>query len=255
MERFDSTMDVIPARPIAFDSPPPTRLGKIVVLVALAHVIVIIGLLTYVNLPLDLSDADNLGQGQSGLIIPVTLEARDPIAPEKTTDETSETTEEEEIPTESVETPEISVDIPAVPAPPTPAPRLTPAPPLSTPSPAQPSVGFTQGAASTPSDKSAGTVPNITAAQVDPNYLHRPNPIYPTLSQRRQEQGAVQLLVSLDAQGAVREINVHQSSGYARLDQAALDAVRQWRFLPAKRGDISVAATVMVPVEFKHSNF
>lgn len=91
-----------------------------------------------------------------------------------------------------------------------------------------------------------------TPAQVDPNYLHRPNPVYPAVSKRLREAGTVLLRVSLDAAGEVRDINVHTTSAYQRLDQAAMEAVRQWRFVPASRGQQSVASTVLVPIEFKH---
>ncbi len=41
-----------------------------------------------------------------------------------------------------------------------------------------------------------------------------------------------------------------RSSGYARLDEAAQDAVRQWRFVPAKSGEQLVDSWVLVPVQF-----
>jgi protein TonB len=94
--------------------------------------------------------------------------------------------------------------------------------------------------------------PPITPAQVDPNYLHRPNPVYPAVSKRLREAGTVLLRVSLDAAGEVRDINVQTTSAYQRLDEAAIEAVRQWRFVPASRGQQPVASTVLVPIEFKH---
>ncbi|MFI3119611.1 MAG: TonB family protein, partial [Methylococcaceae bacterium] len=39
-------------------------------------------------------------------------------------------------------------------------------------------------------------------------------------------------------------------SGSSRLDQAALEAVKKWRFVPAKRGEQAVSASVVVPVRF-----
>ena len=94
--------------------------------------------------------------------------------------------------------------------------------------------------------------PPLTPAQVDPNYLHRPDPVYPALSKRLREEGTVVLRVSLDAQGAVRDIQIESSSQFQRLDQAALEAVRQWRFIPATRGQVAVPSTVLVPIAFKH---
>jgi protein TonB len=92
----------------------------------------------------------------------------------------------------------------------------------------------------------------ITPAQVDPNYLHRPNPVYPAASKRLREAGTVLLRVSLDAAGEVRDITIQTTSAYQRLDQAAMEAVRQWRFVPASKGQQPVASTVLVPIEFKH---
>ena len=94
--------------------------------------------------------------------------------------------------------------------------------------------------------------PPLTPAQVDPNYLHRPDPVYPALSKRLREEGTVVLRVSLDAQGAVRDIQIESSSQFQRLDQAALEAVRQWRFIPATHGQVAVPSTVLVPIAFKH---
>jgi periplasmic protein TonB len=50
--------------------------------------------------------------------------------------------------------------------------------------------------------------------------------------------------------GRPGEIRLRQGSGYARLDEAALSAVRRWRFVPARRGDTPVAAWVLVPIRF-----
>lgn len=91
-----------------------------------------------------------------------------------------------------------------------------------------------------------------TPAQVDPDYLHRPNPVYPAVSKRLREAGTVLLRVSLDAKGEVRDIDIQTTSAYQRLDQAAMEAVRQWRFVPATRGQQAIASTVLVPIEFKH---
>lgn len=107
----------------------------------------------------------------------------------------------------------------------------------------------------TSSQKSAGgqqsqiyAPPNYRAA-----YLHNPKPPYPPLSQQLEEEGTVQLLVHLDARGQVRQVQLKSSSGYARLDSAALQAVQHWRFIPAKQGDTPVAATTIVPITFRLS--
>lgn len=93
------------------------------------------------------------------------------------------------------------------------------------------------------------TPPNYRTA-----YLHNPKPAYPPLSQQLEEEGTVHLLVHLDARGQVRQVQLKNSCGYARLDTAALQAVQQWKFIPAKQGDSPVAATTIVPITFRLSD-
>lgn len=91
----------------------------------------------------------------------------------------------------------------------------------------------------------------ITGARFDADYLHNPAPAYPSYSRRMKERGTVLVLVQVSPQGNASQVTLHQSSGYERLDEAALEAVKQWRFVPAKRGATPVAASVVVPIEFK----
>jgi protein TonB len=92
------------------------------------------------------------------------------------------------------------------------------------------------------------------AAYTEPNfrakYLSNPPPGYPPASVRRQEEGTVILKVRVTADGRADELSIDQGSGFARLDQAAVDAVRRWRFVPARRGDENVPGWVRVPVRF-----
>jgi len=142
--------------------------------------------------------------------------------------------------------------------PPEPAPLPAPAPvsPLSTSPQTTVPVSLTPTTRQTSKGDASGRSSPValtnTPAQVDPNYLHRPNPVYPAASKRLREAGTVLLRVSLDAAGEVRDINVQTTSSYQRLDQAAMEAVRQWRFIPASKGQQPVASTVLVPIEFKN---
>ena len=72
----------------------------------------------------------------------------------------------------------------------------------------------------------------------DANYLHNPKPTYPRLSISRGEEGTVVLAVLVGMDGRVREVRVKVSSGFARLDMAARDAVSDWRFVPGKRAGV-----------------
>jgi protein TonB len=82
-------------------------------------------------------------------------------------------------------------------------------------------------------------------------YLNNPAPAYPVFAKRAREQGTVMLRVRVDAAGKVEGIELHQSSGSDRLDKAALAAVRQWRFVPARQGERAVAGVAIVPINFQ----
>jgi periplasmic protein TonB len=90
----------------------------------------------------------------------------------------------------------------------------------------------------------------ITPPQFNADYLHNPTPTYPSLSRRMGEQGKVLVRVLVSAEGLVERIELKNSSGSRRLDQAALDAVKQWKFVPARQGDLKVSAWVLVPIVF-----
>ncbi len=90
----------------------------------------------------------------------------------------------------------------------------------------------------------------FTEANYKANYAHNPKPEYPTLAKSREWQGKVFLRVKVSAAGLSDEVEVDRSSGHDILDDAAIDAVKQWRFIPARRGDTAVASSVIVPIVF-----
>lgn len=94
-------------------------------------------------------------------------------------------------------------------------------------------------------------VPVITEARFDAAYLNNPAPVYPAMSRRKHEQGKVLLHVRVSAQGTAERVEIQTGSGHVRLDSAALEAVKRWRFVPARRGDRAVAASVIVPIVFR----
>ena len=91
---------------------------------------------------------------------------------------------------------------------------------------------------------------STTQPRFDANYLQNPAPTYPPLSRRLGEQGRVVLRVLVDHNGHPTQVEVKTSSGSARLDQSAQDAVGRWQFVPARRGDEAVDAWVLVPIVF-----
>jgi protein TonB len=92
---------------------------------------------------------------------------------------------------------------------------------------------------------------SITLARFDADYLDNPSPAYPSASRRLGEQGIALLRVYVSAQGLAETVELKASSGFARLDQAAQEAVSRWRFVPARRGEQAVAAWVQVPITFQ----
>jgi periplasmic protein TonB len=80
-------------------------------------------------------------------------------------------------------------------------------------------------------------------------YQHRP--AYPSSARRLGVQGTTLLSVLVADDGRVANVVVAQSAGHPDLDQAAAEAVRRWRFEPARRGTEKVAMWVQLPVEFR----
>jgi protein TonB len=137
---------------------------------------------------------------------------------------------------------------------PQPRPSPTPTPPTAQPSPAAPSTPTASATAApvAPAAPPAPAVPEKTT-QPDANadYLHNPAPDYPSTAQDYGWQGKVVLHVHVKAEGSPDTIQVRASSGHRVLDDAAVAAVRQWSFVPAKRGPTPVDGWVDVPLNFQ----
>lgn len=90
----------------------------------------------------------------------------------------------------------------------------------------------------------------VQANDLDSRMIAGKPPRYPLESRRRKEQGTVLLSLVLGLDGSVSSISVAQSSGFARLDDAALDAVRKWRWEPTLRGGQPVLVKGIVRIPF-----
>lgn len=119
----------------------------------------------------------------------------------------------------------------AAPAPEAPVPVVPPSPPAPAPAPVE-----------------------LTPPAFNADYLQNPAPAYPAQSRRLGEQGRVILRVLVGSAGSAQEVQVRTSSGYPRLDEAARETVKQWKFHPARRGAEAVAAWVLVPIHFSLDN-
>ena len=91
----------------------------------------------------------------------------------------------------------------------------------------------------------------ITPPVFNADYLDNPAPAYPAPSRRMREQGRVILRVLVRPNGTPAQVQVRTSSGHARLDDAARDAVLRWKFVPAKRGAEPIEEWVLIPVSFR----
>ncbi len=81
-------------------------------------------------------------------------------------------------------------------------------------------------------------------------YLNNPEPEYPKMAKRAGEEGRVLLRVLVSAEGLADTVSFEKSSGSERLDKAAIDAVRNWKFVPARKGGQALSAYVIVPINF-----
>lgn len=84
-----------------------------------------------------------------------------------------------------------------------------------------------------------------------PRGIANPVPLYPRDARLRGWEGTMLIQASVNPLGAVTAAGINRSSGHASLDGAALAAVRQWRFRPARRKGQAVASQVEVPITFR----
>jgi protein TonB len=90
----------------------------------------------------------------------------------------------------------------------------------------------------------------FTEANFRANYGFNPKPDYPRLARNRGWEGQVLLKVQVSAAGLSESVDIHRSSGHDILDESAVEAVKKWKFIPAMRGSMPVASSVIVPIIF-----
>lgn len=142
--------------------------------------------------------------------------------------------------------------------PPTPA-ASKPPPQVAAQSKAEPGVSAPAPTAVAPAP---GTLSGFMAAPAAPTapvrppsfsaaYLNNPPPAYPLSARRMGQEGTVVLRVLVNDGGHPDQVQLARGSGFPVLDEAALQAVQRWTFVPARRGDIPTAGWVEVPVRFQ----
>jgi protein TonB len=119
--------------------------------------------------------------------------------------------------------------------------------------------GGVSGPASEPTQVAPAVEPPVARALPAPviqakegaNYLNNPRPAYPRLAQREGWEGKVVLRVRVLPNGHVGQTTLQKSAGHSALDEAALEVVKRWTFVPATQGGLPVAGWVTVPLEFQ----
>ena len=81
-------------------------------------------------------------------------------------------------------------------------------------------------------------------------YRDAPRPDYPESARRDGSEGRVLLRVLVDDQGRSKRVEINSSSGSDALDRAAAEAIKRWRFHPARYGDNAVESWLRIPIEF-----
>mgnify|MGYP002781123951 CR=1 FL=1 len=97
-------------------------------------------------------------------------------------------------------------------------------------------------------------IANVSAAEeaafdVRPVPVKTPPPQFPSDMQRQGISGVVAVRVTIDETGSVAECSVSKSS-HAEFEQAAVSAVKNWKFKPASKGGVAVKASVVIPIKF-----
>ncbi len=95
------------------------------------------------------------------------------------------------------------------------------------------------------------TLTNAMLSISEVSYVKKINPQYPRASQNLREKGTVILVLSVNEKGQPVQVEISKSSGYKRLDEAAMQAAQRSRFKPYQKNGSASSFRVKVPIEFK----
>ena len=112
-------------------------------------------------------------------------------------------------------------------------------------------AGFREPQPAAPEHETQVASVALTPPSFSASYLRNPPPRYPLTARRAGEQGTVTLRVLVTPDGMASRVAVEKSSGSPYLDAAALEAVKAWRFTPARRGAEVIESWVLVPIVFR----
>lgn len=142
--------------------------------------------------------------------------------------------------------PSIAAPLPVAIADPTPAPNAPTGTNAAQPAPAPTPIA----APLTAAPVSQPAAPAVQLPSSDADYLQNPKPAFPAISRRLNEQGKTTVRVLIGADGQPQRAEISKSSGFPRLDDAALATVMRWRYVPGKRGGIAEAMWFDVPLNW-----
>jgi TonB family protein len=104
-------------------------------------------------------------------------------------------------------------------------------------------------------NETAGNNSNLNTVIAYPLYKENSPPVYPEIARVRGYEGIVMVFAEILPNGRVGEVKIKKSSGYAILDQSAIQAVKPWKFEPAKKSGSPFTAWVELPIKFiLHNN-
>jgi protein TonB len=111
------------------------------------------------------------------------------------------------------------------------------------------SSNFSDAISSPATGQSSGS---LTAS---PLYRENTPPVYPEIARVRGYEGIVLVFAEILPDGRVGNMKIRKSSGYAILDQSAIEAVKPWKFEPAKKSGNPFTVWVELPIKFiLHNN-
>ena len=96
-----------------------------------------------------------------------------------------------------------------------------------------------------------GSTAGTGVTWIQARYSDTPKPSYPESARREGREGRVLLRVLVDDRGRTKSVEINTSSGDEALDRAAVEAVKRWRFHPARHGDKTIASWLRIPIEFR----
>ncbi len=115
---------------------------------------------------------------------------------------------------------------------------------------AQPTVQDAQVMATAANEETTAKIAPFIEADINADYAENPKPDYPSIARSMGWQGKVMLRVQVSNEGLSDAVEIERSSGYDILDESAIEAIKQWRFTPAKRAETPIASSVIVPIIF-----